>query len=488
MTRTDASAVSEPPVTALPGPSLGETLVRWAVVIGSGAAVFLVPVPEGITPQAWRLLAVFVATILGLIVHPLPVGAMALLGVTATAVTGALSPGQALAGFADPLPWMVFSAFCMARGMITTGLGRRIALLFIRGFGGTSLGLGYSVVASDIVLGTVIPSNGARAGGIIFPIVKSLAEAYDSRPGPTAARLGTFMMLMVYHCDVTVAALWLTGQSSNPLIASLAKQATGIEIGYARWALGALAPALASLIIVPLLLYRFAPPSIKATPEAPRMAASELAQYGPMRPAEQLMLVVFCMLVCLFLTKPWHGIDYPVVALLGLGVLLVGRVLSWDDVLHERAAWDVFIWFGGIYNMARLLGEAGVMKVFAAAAAGMTAGTAWWVALGLLMVVYVYAHYMFATMTAHVSAMYLPFLLVTLAAGAPPALSAFSLAYLSVLGASLTHYGTTTSPIYYGAGYLTQNAWWRVGLWVTTVNTIVWVAVGACWWKVLGWW
>ena len=487
MTRTDSGTVSERPPAA-PGSTSFSGLARWGVIALAAATVLFVSPPVGITPQAWRLLAVFVATILGLILHPLPVGAMVLLGVAAAAVSGALSPVQALAGYADPLVWMVFAAFCMARGMITTGLGRRIALLFIRRFGGTSLGLGYSVVASDVVLGTVIPSNGARAGGIIFPVVKSLAEAYDSRPGPTAGRLGTFMMLMVYHCDVTVAALWLTGQSSNPLIASLAKQVTGIEIGYGRWALGALAPALVSLVIVPLLLYRLMPPSVRSTPEAPQMARAELAQHGPMSHAERLMLAVFCLLVCLFLTKPWHGVDYPVVALLGLGVLLVGRVLSWEDVLNERAAWDVFVWFGGIYQMARALGDAGVMKVFAQAAAGLTAGTVWWGALAALLIVYVYAHYMFATMTAHVSAMYIPFLLVTIAAGTPPALAALSLAYLSCLGASLTHYGTTTSPIYFGAGYLTQNSWWRVGLWVTTVNTLVWVVVGAAWWKILGWW
>jgi len=337
------------------------------------------------------------------------------------------------------------------------------------------------------VLGMVVPSNGARAGGIIFPIVKSLAEAYDSTPGPTATRLGAFLMLMVYHCDMTVAAMFFTGNAANPLIVSLARQTTGIEISYTRWALGAIAPALASMIVVPLLLYRIRPPSITRTPAAAEFASRELARLGPMARSEQIMLGIFALTTTMYITRGWHGIDYAVTALVGLGGLLVGGVLSWDDVLEERSAWDVFIWYGAIYQMARALGEAGISKVFAEAVGGLTTEAAW-VALLVLLAIYLYAHYAFATITAHTSALYGPFAIVMIAAGAPPALAVLSLAYVSSLGCSLTHYGTTTSPIYYGAGYLSQGAWWRIGLLVATVNALVWVAVGFAWWKILGWW
>jgi divalent anion:Na+ symporter, DASS family len=463
-------------------------LTKWAVVLVIPVVIVVCPIPAGVTVQGWRLFAIFVGTILGLMFQPLPLGAMALLGVAAAALSGALTAGQALAGYADPLVWMVVTAFCIARGMIKTGLGRRIAMIFIRGIGRTTIGLGYSVVAADMVLGMVVPSNGARAGGVIFPVVKSLAEAYDSTPGPTATRLGAFLMLMVYHCDVTVSAMFFTGNAANPLIVLLAKQTTGIEISYTRWALGAIAPALASMIVVPLLLYRIHRPSITHTPAAAELASRELARLGPMARSEHIMLGIFALTTAMYITRGWHGIDYAVTALVGLGGLLVGRVLSWDDVLEERSAWDVFIWYGAIYQMARALGEAGISKVFAEAVGGLTTGAAWWVALLLLLAIYLYAHYAFATITAHTSALYAPFAIVMVAAGAPPALSALSLAYVSSLGCSLTHYGTTTSPIYYGAGYLSQGAWWRIGLLVTTVNALVWIAVGFAWWKLLGWW
>jgi DASS family divalent anion:Na+ symporter len=106
----------------------------------------------------------------------------------------------------------------------------------------------------------------------------------------------------------------------------------------------------------------------------------------------------------------------------------------------------------------------------------------------ILLAIYLYAHYGFATITAHVSALYVPFIIVMLAAGVPAHLAVVSMSYLSSLGSSLTHYGTTTSPIYFGAGYLSQAAWWRIGLAVATLNAIVWMAVGSVWWKLLGWW
>jgi DASS family divalent anion:Na+ symporter len=483
---TGVPAVSEPPPAGYP--TRRRRAWRWAIVAVAPIAILSLSVPAGVTPQGRRLLAIFVGTILGLILQPLPMGAMALLGVAATAFSGALTPGQALAGYADPLVWMVFAAFCIARGMIKTGLGRRIAFVFIRAFGGTTIGLAYSVVATDTLLGTVIPSNGARAGGIVFPVVKSLAEAYDSTPGPTAARLGTFLMLVVFHCDVVVSAMFFTGQASNPLIAALAKQVTGIEIGYAKWALAAIGPAAVSMLVVPFLLFRLAPPAVRRTPAAAAMAETELAQLGPPTRSEAVMFVIFVLLMLLWITKAWHGVDYPVVALLGLGILLITGVLEWSDVLAERGAWDTFVWYGGIFQMARALGDSGVIKVFADRAALVTGGFSWWTALAALVIVYFYAHYAFASITAHVSAMFVPFLVVVLSGGAPAYPAVLTLAFLSTLGASLTHYGTTTGPIYFGAGYATQAAWWRVGLIVATANATVWCAFGFLWWKLLGWW
>lgn len=483
---------SFPPNEALAAPhdqpTLRNRLVRWGIVLLAGLTILLIPVPEGITPQSWHLLAIFVATIVGCIVRPVPGGAVVLIGVSALALSGTLPVAQALGGYGDPIVWLVLAAFFMSRGMIKTGLGRRIAFLFIRAIGKHSLGLGYALVSTDMLLAMVIPSNGARAGGIIFPVAKSLAEAYDSKPGETAGRLGSFLMVLIYQCDVIVCAMFLTGQASNVLIAKFAQQVTGIEVSYAHWALWGVVPGLLSLFVVPLVLYRLYPPEIKHTPAAAEFAANELRAMGRMNRGEKLMLIVFVLVATLWMSTAFHGINYAVVALFGICVLLLFDVLNWEDVISERSAWDVFIWYGGLVRMAEALGETGITKRFAEAAASFTIGWHWWLALAVLLLVYFYAHYGFASITAHATAMYIPFLVVILAAGTPPYLAVLSLAYFSNLDASLTHFGTTPGPIYFGANYVKQSTWWRLGLIVSFITILIWVIFGFTWWKLLKLW
>jgi len=418
---------------------------------------------------------------------------------------------QALAGYADPIVWLVLAAFFISRAMIKTGLGRRIALIFIRAIGQHSLGLGYALISTDMLLGTIIPSTGARAGGVIFPIAKSLSEAYESRPGPTAGRLGAFLMTLLYQADVIVCAMFLTGQASNVLIAKFAQQTTGIELSYGRWALAAIVPGLIALAVVPLLIYRVFPPEIKHTPAAAEFARLELQRMGRMTRAEKLLLIVFVGVAALWMVRglgaaiPFLSrvvpvdqfisalshlakLDYSIPPLLGVCVLLISGVLAWGDILSERGAWDVFIWYGGLVRMAGALGETGITKQFAEAAASVTIGWKWWAALGALLLLYFYAHYGFASITAHSTAMYTPFLVVIIAAGAPSYLAVLSLAYFSNLDASLTHYGTTSAPIYFGAGYVSQRKWWWIGLLVSLVNIPIWVVFGFLWWKMLRLW
>jgi len=464
------------------------TFLKWAVTVGTTFFVLAFPVPDGITKQSWRLLAIFLATIVGSILRPISGGAVVLLGVTAIALTNTLPVNEALAGYADPVVWLVLAAFMLSRGMIKTGLGRRIAFIFIRMLGRRSLGLGYSLIVTDVLLAAVIPSTGARAGGIVFPIAKSISEAYDSKPGETAQKLGAFLMVVLYQCNVLSCATFLTGQASNPFIAGFAKNVTGIELTYSKWLIGAIVPSLVSFIVIPFLIYRLFPPEIKETPAAAEMALEELKAMGKTTRSEWIMLAVFFLIAFLWMTNKWlHNIDYSVVALVGMTALLLSRVLNWEDVISERAAWDVFIWYGGLVQMAAALSKTGITNLFAKFSANLTTGMKWSVALAVLLLIYFYVHYGFASITAHSTAMYTPFLIVIIAAGAPPVLAVLALAYASNLSACLTHYGTTSAPIYFGAGYVKQRTWWLIGLIASIPLLLIWTLLGLVWWKLLGW-
>lgn len=466
----------------------GELIVRWLVVLGTAAVILLIGAPHGIEPKAWNLFAIFAATIVGSIARPLPAGAIVFLGVCAIAVTKTMTPVDALRGYADPVVWLVLSAFFISRGVLKTGLGRRIAFLFIRALGKRSLGLGYALISTDALLATIVPSNSARSGGIIFPVARSLADAYDSAPGPTRRRLGAYLMATIYQCDIVASAMFLTGQASNVLIAKFALDAAGYEISYAKWMLGGIVPGIAALLIVPWAIFKLYPPEVRHTPHATALAQSELDKIGPMTRDERIMLLVFAVVAGLWITQSLHGIHYAVVALIGVAMLLLTRVLEWNDVMAQRPAWDVFIWYGGLVRMAEAIGETGITQKFAEATASMTVGWSWTAALAVLLLVYFYAHYGFASITAHSTAMFTPFLVVILGLGAPPTLAVLGLAYFSNLSACLTHYGSTPAPIFFGARFTTQQEWWRIGFLMSLITITLWVVLGFTWWKVLGWW
>lgn len=467
-----------------------KTWHKWLIVLGCGFAIAMIQPPEGVTREAWTLLAIFIATIVGSIVQPLTGSAMVLLGVIATVVFGALKPTESLKGYSEPVVWLVLAAFFLSCGMIKTGLGRRIALLFVSAIGSKTIGLGYALVATDFVLASMIPSNGARSGGVILPIAQSVALTYDSHPDDgTEKKLGTFLMNLLYQCDVIICAIFITGQASNLIIADLVGKNSDIRLTYGNWFAAAIVPGLISLIVVPLMIYKLFPPEIKETPEAAKFASDELVKLGPVSSPEKIMLAVLVGVIAFWITKDYfHSIDTAIVALLGICVLLATRVLEWRDLMGEQNAWSVFVWYGGLVNMATALGNTGLTTLFADKMAALTGGMSWPMALAALMLVYFYSHYFFASITAHVLAMLVPFLAATTRVGAPAGLAVLLLASFSNLNASLTHYGTTPAPVYFGTGYVKQGNWWTIGLIASLMNISIWATIGPLWWKLLGWW
>lgn len=467
---------------------VGSRITRGMIVIAIGLAIWFSPVPVGLKPQAWHLLAIFIATICGLILSPLPMGGVVIIGVMMTAFTGILKIGAALSGFSNSTVWLIVAAILVARGFISTGLGRRIAFLFIRAFGRTTLGLAYSITATDLVLAPATPSNTARGGGIIYPVVRALANTFESEPGVTARKIGAFLIAVEYQTVVITSAMFLTSMAPNLLTAELAKKTANLSLTWALWAQAAIIPGLLSLIIVPFVLYKIYPPEIKSTPQATELARNELQKMGAMKRSEKIMLFVFLLILVLWATGEVTKIDATVVALIGVATMVMTGVLSWDDVLGEKAAWDALIWFGGLVMMASQLDQLGFMKWFASMVGSSISGWAWLSALIILMLVYFYSHYCFASTTAHITAMFPAFLAVAVAANVPPYLAALTLAFFSALNAGITHYGTGAGPVLFNSGYVDLKTWWKLGLIISFINIIIWMGVGFPWWKVLGLW
>jgi divalent anion:Na+ symporter, DASS family len=460
---------------------------RLALVVCVGLLIWALPRPDAVDPRAWRLLAIFVATVVGIIARPLPMGAIAIAGIAAALGTRTLTITEALSGFSNSTVWLVVAAFFIAAAFIKTGLGARIAYTLVAAFGGSTLGLGYSLVAADLVLAPAIPSNTARAGGVIFPILQSLAREAPGADPIHRGKTNAFLTLVAYNGTVITSAMFITAMVANPLSVALAAN-QGITITWGLWALAAAGPGAVSLIVVPLVIYRLCPPGAVKTPDAPVVARAALAGLGPVTRSERVMAAILVVLLGAWILGPAIGLDVTAAALIAVAALLLTGVLTWEDACCQHEAWNTFIWFATLVMMATYMGQFGFIAWFTAQIGTLFPGLGWPAGLIGLSLIYFYTHYLFASITAHVSAMYAPFLAVALALGSPPLLAALLLAFFSNLFASLTHYGTAPAPIFFGSGHVRLGTWWTVGAFVSVVNISIWLGIGAAWWRLLGLW
>ncbi|OGN65277.1 MAG: anion permease, partial [Chlamydiae bacterium RIFCSPHIGHO2_12_FULL_49_9] len=313
--------------------------VNFLIAALIGIFIWFSPEPEGLNPRGWHLFAIFVATMAGIILKSFPMGAIAIFSLTLSIVTGTLTFSEAFDGFSCDVVWLVVLAFFVARGFISTGLGNRMAYKVMSLLGKNSLGLGYGLVATDLILAPTIPSVTARVGGVVYPIVKALTDVFTGKSHDP--KMGAFLSLTAFQGSAITSAMFLTSMAGNPLIAELARS-QGIDISWTSWALAAILPGLISLGLVPYVIYRLTPPTIRQTPHAKEMAEERLKSMGPMRRNEWIMLGTFALLITLWILGPRIGVKAPVAALIGLSILLVTGIMKWKDVLEEQGAWDTF--------------------------------------------------------------------------------------------------------------------------------------------------
>ncbi len=484
------------PVKAIPGIiALAMTLLIW----------FVIPAPEGVSQNAWQLLALFIGTIAAIIGKALPIGAISVIAIATVALTQVTNPGNAkaalddaLSGFSNSLIWLIGISMMISISLNKTGLGARIGYWLISLFGKRTLGIAYSLTFSELILAPVTPSNTARGGGIIHPIMKSIATGFDSMPDDPASsrKMGRFLALVNYNTNPITSAMFITATAPNPMIVNLIAEGLGSEfrLSWSAWAIAAIVPGIISLLVMPLVIYFMCPPEIKKTPNAPELAKKELQKLGRFSLSEKITAGVFLLLLLMWAEVPallfGFSINATTAAFIGLAILLLTGVLTWDEALQHKSAWDTIMWFSALIMMATYLGKLGLVNWLAGTVSqGIDSlGFGWILSMLILVLVYVYTHYFFASTTAHITAMFAAFLAAGIALGAPPMLLALTLAFSSSLMMSLTHYGTGTAPVIFGSNYTTLAEWWRVGFVMSVVNLAIWFYIGGAWWKLLGYW
>jgi DASS family divalent anion:Na+ symporter len=460
-------------------------LILWFFPVPSGLETFIQHHPaEGLkfTPQmAWHLFAVFITAIFAVILNAMPIFTSAILAVSTAILTGTLTAKQAFTGFSEDWILLIIVAFLIARGVIKSGLGKRIAFLIIRKFGKTSLGLSYSIIAADMLIAPAFPSNTARSG-VLFPIVNALASDSGSKvTDGTRKKLGSYLMMSSMAGITISSSLWLTAMAANPAGAKMAKD-FGVDITYSSWAMAAAAPVAVLFFILPWVLMKVYPPEIKETPNAPQIAQDALDTMGPVHRNEWIMAAVFIGMVGLWIASSFFpAINKTAVAFLGLGILMLTNIFTLKDLHGEGQALETLVWFAILYAMSVFLNKFGFMGWIGDSAAMMVDGMAWPMAYVLLILTYVLIHYFFVSQTAQMLALFSVFLGVAVKAGVPAELMALMLLFATNFNAIITPQGSSANVIYVGSGYLEAGEIYRVGGIVTAVNTLVFLTVGTAW-------
>lgn len=466
-------------------------IIKVAIILASVLAIWFIPPPDGVDPRGMHMAAIFVGTILGLVLQPLPTAAVSLIGLAVAMITGTMDVGEdeALTGFASSAVWLIVAAFFIADGFLITGLGRRIALWFVTKLGKSSLGLAYGMAATDLLMAPATPSNTARAGGVVFPIVQSLAVVQGSTPetDESRRRLGAFLSMSTVQVNTITSAMFLTAMAGNPLAQQFAGEA-GVEITWTNWALAAIVPGLVSLVVVPWVLSKVYPPTLKKTPDAPGQAREELKQLGKLTRPEAIMAATFVLLLLMWSVGGSLGINATATAFVGIGILLVTGVLNWKIMAANGGAWSTLIFFGVLVGMAGHLNTLGVITWIGDSVSGAVGGLPWVFAFAILAVVYFYVHYFFASNTAQIVAMYAVFLAAAIGVGTPPMIAALFLGFIGNLFGGLMHYSSGPAGVIFGSGYVKTPEWFRVGLIISVVTFVIWAVVGMGWMAVLGMW
>ena len=468
-------------------------LLKIAIMFAIPLAMWFITPPEGLSVEAWRLLGFYLMAIVGLVVKPWPAPIILLLSIAGSAIF-LNATKNVLSGYASTTVWLVFSAFSLSVAFVKTGLGRRIAYLLIKSLGHTTLRLGYVTALLDLIISPVTPSNTARCGGIVFPIMNSVAKALGSEPGESAKKAGSYLMVNTYMVTKVTSLMFATAMAPNLLAADYMNKILGVDINWGLWALALVVPGLVMLLITPALVYYLDKPSIQHI-DSHAIADEGLKELGPMSGREKSLIAIFILALVgwalpSILTQGFgikFSLDATAVAIVAMIATFVCGIITWDDLLKTKAAWNTLIWFGGILGLSSALTKGKFFEWLAKyLETHMNFGLDPFMMLILISIVSVAVRYFFASGTAYISAMLPVFLIVGINAGIDPTLLAFIMIGTNAYGGSVTHYGAAPGPIIFSAGYNNVKDWWTVGLMIAVVCLVLNYVIGIPWWKITG--
>jgi L-tartrate/succinate antiporter len=476
-----------------------EKVALWRIVLpfAISGALALMPAPQGLAQHAWYFFSFFAGVVAALVVEPIAVTAIGVIAISATAALSKwilFSPGQlanpkfkvanesvkwAFSGFSNSTCWLVAGAFMFALAYKETGLGRRIALYMVKLLGKSSLLVGYAVTFTELILAPFTPSNTARGAGTVFPVVVNIPGLFGSKPhDPSSKLIGNYVMWTAFAANTLTSSLFITGCAPNFLASGMIKQIIGINISYGQWFMSAAPVMLGLILTLPLISYFVNRPQLTDTSMVPAWASAELKKMGAITRNEVILtvLVSIAILLWIFADEWFEG---AIVAFMVISMLLILRVLTWEQMAKNHAAWTTLVLLATLVAMASALDSTGFIKWFAAMVGSHITGMSPLPTVMAVVAIYYLAHYFFSSLTAHTTAM-LPIMLgiIKTLPGIPVDRAALALAITTGIMGVVSPYATGAALPYYNSGYLTSGEFWKNNIIFAIIFMAAWVLIG----------
>ncbi|MDR2099871.1 MAG: DASS family sodium-coupled anion symporter [Campylobacteraceae bacterium] len=476
--------------------------VGWGCIDFSKVAV-IDGVPQ-LTLGIWIYLSIFIGVIVGLILEPIPPALVGIIGVAIAVFfkVGAAKSGDpevvisssnainwGLSGFSNATVWLIFAAFAIGLGYQQSGLGKRLALALVKKLGKSTLGLGYAIALTDGILAPFIPSNTARSGGVIYPIVSSIPPMFDSYPDKNPRKIGGYIMWVSLAITCVTSSMFLTGLAPNLLAISTASQAGVAEISWLGWLVAFLPAGILLFVLTPFLAYIIYPPEATGSKEVVTWAKDEYSKLGAIKTQEKWMIAISVFALVFWILSSVNALKGSIIeinatttAVFVIIFMLAAKIISWNDFLSNKPAWNVLTWFATLVALAGGLKNVGFLDWLSFILKGGLENLSPIAALLGLVLAFYLLHYFFASTTAHVSALLLIFIS---AAGAIEGIDVYLVTVLMMLSLGImgiiTPYGTGPSPVYFGSGYIKSSDFWKLGTIFGLVYLVVFLIIEVPW-------
>ncbi|MBZ7992890.1 DASS family sodium-coupled anion symporter [Campylobacter sp. RM9333] len=478
-------------------------LWKFIAPVAAGLLVFLLSYLfadySQLSMNAWIYVSIFAALVVGLILEPMP---PAFLGIIAIALAILFKVGPAksgevgakitseaainwgLTGFSNSVVWLIFASFMIGIGYQNSGLGKRIALILVNKLGKSTLGLGYAIAIADLILAPFIPSNAARSGGTIYPIATSIPAMYDSSPDKEPRKIGAYIAWVSLATTCISSSIFLTGQAPNPLALEILSKSGIAVVDWMGWFLCFLPIGIILFLITPLLTYYIYPPEVKGSSKISAWAKEELVKLGSIKLKELLMLSISILALILWIGSKTFGVSATTTALIVIILMIVTNIITWNDFLANKPAWNVLTWFATLVTMAGGLKNVGFLEFLSKYTDSLLSGISPTLAVFILLLVFCLLRYFFASGTAYVTAVVGVFAIIAskIAGYDASFIMMFLLAPMGMISV-LTPYGTGHSPIWFASGYIKGAEFWKLGAIFGAIYLLIYTLIAYPWFK-----